>query len=237
MTIIYNIYDPNSHVRIGRFDEDTEQIVFRDENDYDYSDSDEEDETRQEDERRRQREQQMERQIQINRRVAEAAQEEIIESVYPECVICSELLNNIDGPPEGIFRNCTQNCNDAVKVCVNGHIFHRGCILNSCNPNTRVDAAAQMGMEYHHNVGFKRKDKCPICQLELSFPCDTFKNTFLIKPVPDDKLKEYKISQENKYKTGGVKKRKTYRKKKSKKKRKTLSKLRKNKLTKRREKL
>ena len=47
------------------------------------------------------------------------------------CAICLNNLNNVDGPGPGI--NCTQNCNDAITVCSNGHIFHRGCILLACS--------------------------------------------------------------------------------------------------------
>jgi hypothetical protein len=161
--------------------------------------------------RQQQRQQQMESHEQIMRRVAEAAQEPIIESEYPECTICMSLMNNTDGP--GPLNNCTQNCNDAVKVCQNGHIFHRGCILNSCDPDNRTVWEQQ----------FRRRDNCPLCQQPLLFDCNTFKDINIVTPVSDEELREYKIQNGgNKRKRRKTLRRKILKKKKSK--RKTLKK-------------
>ena len=141
-------------------------------------------------------------------------------SEFPECIICGDILNNEIGPGPG--RACVENCNDAVNVCENGHIFHRGCILNACNAEA-VDVISQMGFDpsgYAREQ--QRRNKCPQCQTELNPTCEQL----IISPaVSIDELKEYKKQN------GGKKKRKNTRKKG---KRRNIEKKRKNRKTKRR---
>ena len=132
-----------------------------------------------------QREQALQRQTEINTRVAKRAREEVIEeSEFPECVICSEPLNNVNGP--GRTSNCRQKCNDAVKVCAYGHIFHRGCILNACNAPDVETSYAPTGILTPQRT----KDRCPICRKPLIMGCQQFQ-TFA-QPETEEALKEYK---------------------------------------------
>jgi hypothetical protein len=121
---------------------------------------------------------------------------------FPECIICGDILNNEIGP--GALRACVENCNDAVKVCRNDHIFHRGCILNACNAEA-VDVISQMGFEASGYVRQQqRRNKCPICQTELNPTCE------LLKTAPAmsiDELKEYKNKNGGKRKRRNTKRR------------------------------
>jgi surface protein len=119
--------------------------------------------------------------------------------VYAECLLCSNTLNNVDGP--GKNSACNEFCNDVVEVCVNHHRVHRGCILNSCNP-PRVDIASQMGMpEYSALRTQKRRNNCPICQQPLITECDNFKSRNVVPRVPTEQLFE-------KIQSGGKRKKK-----------------------------
>jgi surface protein len=131
------------------------------------------------------REQQQALQSAIDERVRmEAANQPINESPYEECIICGDLLNNVIGP--GNSEKCGQNCNDVVSVCRNNHRFHRGCILNACNADP-VNIAAQMGFgEYPTNRPQQRRNKCPVCQVELLYPCDQFRT---VEKVSDEELR------------------------------------------------
>jgi ankyrin repeat protein len=124
--------------------------------------------------RRIQQEDRRTRQESINERVRQSAQRHVeIDTPYEECIICSELLDNINGPGES--EKCSENCNDVVKICENNHMIHRGCILNACNAN-KVNIASQMGFSQFNTLAKqKRKNQCPICQVSLLVPCEEFK--------------------------------------------------------------
>ncbi len=130
---------------------------------------------------------------------AYAEQNPIVESEYPECLICGELLNNVDGP--GPSDRCNLGCNDAVIVCetrhitidnkeeIFRHIFHRGCILEACNPNLTINRASQMGMPNEYDlVGARLRNatKCPICRNNLLYDCNTFADVDIVTPVSDE---------------------------------------------------
>jgi len=133
----------------------------------------------------RQRKRQQDLQSEINERVKrEEVYQPINDSPYEECVICGDLLNNVIGP--GDSEKCGQNCNDVVSVCPNNHRFHRGCILNACNADP-VNVAAQMGFE--QSVSYapqQRRNNCPVCMSELSYPCDQFRT---VPKVSDEELR------------------------------------------------
>lgn len=158
---------------------------------------------------------QIELQNQINNRVRSSVVPETI-SEFPTCIICAELLNNIDGP--GNSRNCLENCNDAIKVCANGHIMHRGCILEACNAGA-LDMSLQMG---NNETGIleqqQRINNCPICQIPLIMRCEQLN---IAQAVSDEELKEYKRQTGGKHK-GKTKRRKTNKGRKTNKRRKTL---------------
>jgi surface protein len=151
----------------------------------------------------RKRKQQTDLQSEINKRVKmEAVNQQINDSPYEECIICGDLLNNVIGP--GDSEKCGQNCNDVVSVCRNNHRFHRGCILNACNADP-VNIAAQMGFEqYETNRPQQRRNNCPVCQVELLYPCEQFKT---VEKVSEEELKNGK--------TGGRKRKTRKRNKKS----------------------
>jgi len=89
---------------------------------------------------------------------------------FPECILCGEYLNNVDGP--GPSEKCQNNCNDVVDVCVNNHLFHRGCILNSCNAE-RVDIASQMGFPQYSSLQEQSiATVCPLCKTPLAPNCE-----------------------------------------------------------------
>jgi hypothetical protein len=152
---------------------------------------------------RNRREQQRALQSAIDERVRmEAANQQINESPYEECIICGDLLNNVIGP--GDSEKCGQNCNDVVSVCRNNHRFHRGCILNACNADP-VNVTAQMGFtQYETHRPQQRRNKCPVCQVELLYPCDQFRT---VPKVSEEELKNGK--------TGGRKRKTRKRNKKS----------------------
>jgi hypothetical protein len=149
------------------------------------------------------REQQQTLQSAIDERVRmEAANQQINESPYEECIICGDLLNNVIGP--GNSEKCGQDCNDVVSVCRNNHRFHRGCILNACNADP-VNIAAQMGFaQYETHRPQQRRNNCPVCQVELSYPCEQFRT---VEKVSEEELKNGK--------TGGRKRKTRKRNKKS----------------------
>ncbi len=137
------------------------------------------------------------RQDEIDSRVKKRALEEVQEtSEFPECIICGELLNNMAGP--GQSRHCQANCNDAIKVCGSGHIFHRGCILEACN-------AAPVDIVPGYSMNQQRRFKCPTCQKPLTdvnprIGCGALNN---IPAETTEALKEYKRQ------TGGKKRKLT----------------------------
>jgi hypothetical protein len=151
----------------------------------------------------RNRRQQKALQSAIDERVKmEAVNQPINESPYEECIICGDLLNNVAGP--GNSEKCAQDCNDVVSVCPNNHRFHRGCILNACNADP-VNIAAQMGFEqYETHKAQQRRNNCPVCQVELLYPCEQFRN---VEKVSEEELKNGK--------TGGRKRKTRKRNKKS----------------------
>jgi hypothetical protein len=137
------------------------------------------------------------RQAEIDSRVKKRALEEVQEtSEFPECIICGDLLNNMEGP--GTSNHCQVKCNDAIKVCGSGHIFHRGCILEACN-------AAPVTIVRGYSMNQERRFKCPICQKPLTgvnprIGCNALRN---ITVETEEALKEYKRQ------TGGKKRRLT----------------------------
>jgi uncharacterized protein YjbI with pentapeptide repeats len=151
-------------------------------------------------------------------RAREAATQMEVPSEFPECFICRDILNNIEGP--GISQKCSENCNDAVRVCKTGHIYHRGCILNSCNAN-QVDILNAMGYAPGLTVEQQGKNKCPQCRLELNPNCDALKSS---PAVSIEELKEYKKIQ-----NGGKRKRTRTKRKRTRTKRKRTRTKRKNK--------
>jgi len=90
---------------------------------------------------------------------------------YPECVICGNYLNNVDGPDP--TDKCRANCEDVVNVCRNNHLFHRACILNSCNADA-IDIVGQMNIQGRgvHNVQQSIATICPICRAPLVPSCE-----------------------------------------------------------------
>ena len=134
---------------------------------------------------------------------------------FEDCAICGDPLNDVDGPGDqsedvdssGNSNKCTENCNDCIIVCKNGHIFHRGCILGWCNAG-QVDFIEQMNFpdDYTHYRPQGKTSKCPLCTVDIN--CSGFKT----KPkVSVDELREYKIRMSR----GGKKIRKTRKNKKS----------------------
>ena len=101
--------------------------------------------------------------------VAEASAEEerrrLDQLTFPMCAICHDKLNNLEGPGP-MPQYCSRRCNDAIKVCSNGHIFHRGCILQACM------------VQYNQS----NQATCPICRQSLlgtdgsSRLCNRFNN-------------------------------------------------------------
>jgi surface protein len=137
------------------------------------------------------------------------------EQPFPECVICGEYLNNSDGP--GPSEKCHQeNCNDVVNVCENNHLFHRGCILNSCNAE-KVDAASQMGFDQFQSYQTQSiATKCPLCKNPLIPNCEGLRNK---ERVPTEQIDENGLIAK-----GVKRKRKTLSKRKTKANRKTQAK-------------
>ena len=143
------------------------------------------------------RQQQLAQQAEIIQRVRENVVSEET-SEFPECIICGEFLDNQSKTM--VYKNCSNNCFDAIQICKNNHILHRGCILDWCNVSG-VDVVSQMGLTHPGYIKEQgRKNKCPFCQEPLIMPCNDFKNA---PSISIDELKEY-----NKLKSGG-KKRKT----------------------------
>jgi surface protein len=96
------------------------------------------------------------------------------EQPFPKCVICNDYLNNNDGP--GPSTKCRNNCNDVINVCENNHLFHRGCILNSCNAD-RVDISSQMGFNEVQNLQTQSiSTTCPICREKILPDCQGLRN-------------------------------------------------------------
>jgi hypothetical protein len=133
----------------------------------------------------------------IDESMARAAQvqDQIEEKPYPKCSICYEYLDNEDGP--GPSEKCQENCNDVVNVCVNNHLFHRGCILNSCNAGG-VDIAAQMGSRFQYIQEQSIATECPLCKSPLIPSCEGLR---VKERVPTKNINEFI--------KGGKRKRKT----------------------------
>ena len=123
-------------------------------------------------ERIRRQQQQQQQSTQIAEQMQRAAQiptDNEKEQPFPECVICGDYLNNNAGP--GPSAKCVNNCNDVINVCKNNHLFHRGCILNSCNAG-RVDVASQMGFNEFQSLQTQSiSTTCPICRAKLLPNC------------------------------------------------------------------
>ena len=108
----------------------------------------------------------------IKDQMARAAEEPDLreKKPFPYCGICHEYLNNIEGP--GQSERCQKNCDDVVNVCVNNHLFHRGCILNWCNAGS-VDVASQIGFPQYSNLQpLSKATKCPLCDQDLLPSCE-----------------------------------------------------------------
>lgn len=142
------------------------------------------------------------RQEEIDARVKELARlTPVMENEFPTCIVCDDPLDNSDGP--GPSRKCSEDCNDAVKVCPNGHILHRGCILGWCNAD-KVNQGAQMGYaDYPSFAEQERRDRCPVCLSQLIKPCEEFKSTILTPAISTEELKQMKqIEKEDNQKAG-----------------------------------
>jgi hypothetical protein len=50
-------------------------------------------------------------------------------------------------------------------------LFHRGCILNSCNADS-VNIAEQMGFDSVYNVAQSIATQCPLCKQPLNPSCN-----------------------------------------------------------------
>ena len=126
------------------------------------------------------------RQQEIADQMALAAQEQDVRdcSPFPECVICGECLDNNAGP--GPSENCQENCNDVVNVCENNHLFHRGCILDSCNAG-RVDVAGQMRSRYYSFQEQSIATLCPMCKQPLVPSCEGLRDK---ERVPTENINE-----------------------------------------------
>jgi len=128
------------------------------------------------------------RQQEMANRMALAAQQPVNadeEQPFPRCAICNGYLNNHDGP--GPSEKCQENCNDVVNVCGNNHLFHRGCILNSCKAE-RVDVAAQMGFpQYSHFEEQSIATECPLCREQLEPNCEGLRDK---ERVPTENINE-----------------------------------------------
>jgi len=120
--------------------------------------------------RRQQERQQQSTQIaEQMQRAAQIPTDNEKEQPFPRCIICDEYLNNNAGP--GPSKNCENNCNDVINVCKNNHLFHRGCILDSCNAD-RVDVASQMGFNEFQSLQTQSiATTCPICRAKLLPDC------------------------------------------------------------------
>ena len=120
----------------------------------------------------RKQQQRQQQSMQIAEQMQRAAQiptDNEKEQPFPRCVICDDYLNNNAGP--GPSTKCENNCNDVINVCKNNHLFHRGCILNSCNAD-RVDVASQMGFNQFQSLQTQSiSTTCPICRAKLLPNC------------------------------------------------------------------
>lgn len=146
---------------------------------------------------------------------AAAYAQEQAEEQDEECKLCYEPLNNIDGPGPNANPKCSNNCNDVVIACKNGHEFHRGCILNWCSAGP-IDVAGQMGSQY---VAMREMNKvCPLCKADINCPDlvtqEPIEFVSEFSPSPISMTSYHTISSEGFGKTKGKsKKRKTRRKK------------------------
>ena len=135
----------------------------------------------------------------------ELASKQVIPTIdntkFPDCCICQEPLNNIDGPE--LAESCGgEHCRDVIRVCgpTAPHFMHRGCAMLWVSPPV-VNTSAQMGYdEYDDFDPQKRANKCPLCSKSMS-------NNLMDQPqVPNDEIlrETYK---------GGKRKRKTQKRK------------------------
>jgi hypothetical protein len=112
-------------------------------------------------------------QREADERARSAAAEETVrvEQNFPDCIICGNYLNNADGPDP--TDNCRSNCDDVVNVCRNNHLFHRACILNSCNAG-EIDLLEQMNVagSGEYTVAQSIATICPICRSPLLPSCE-----------------------------------------------------------------
>ena len=119
---------------------------------------------------------------------------------FPDCCICQEPLNNIDGPE--LAESCGgERCRDVIRVCgpTAPHFMHRGCAIQWAAP-PEVNITTQMGFDFGYSVSQKRANKCPLCSESMS-------NNLMDQPqVPNDEIlrETYK---------GGKRKRKTQKRK------------------------
>jgi len=104
-------------------------------------------------------------------RTAAAQAPAVVSQNFPECVICGNYLNNVDGPDP--TDKCSSNCEDVVNVCRNNHLFHRACILNSCNA-AEVDIVGQMNIqgEDEYTIPQSIATICPMCRTPLVPSCE-----------------------------------------------------------------
>jgi hypothetical protein len=120
------------------------------------------------------------RQQEIAAQMANAAQQQVNvndQEIFSECVICGEYLDNNAGP--GPSDKCQENCNDVVSVCENNHLFHRGCILESCNVG-RVN----VGSEDYPSFGeLSVASRCPLCKAPLVPSCEGLRNKERVEAV------------------------------------------------------
>ena len=105
------------------------------------------------------------------------------QSIYDTCIICSELLDNVNGPNNNQY--CRTHCNDVVNVCPNNHKFHRGCILRQCNTTTTEISGIFEGQRYTGNIALANASKCPLCRAPLITRCTNFRN---VTKVPTEEL-------------------------------------------------
>jgi surface protein len=157
------------------------------------------------------RQNQIERQRQINERNRQLAQNVVVEeSEYKMCPIClAEPLDNVNGPGPNTY--CQENCNDAIIICKNNHITHRGCILSMCNTTTiyTTDNVFGISIPSRHNIN----RGCPICRSEFIVPCTEFNNPLSAPKITDMELLKETKGGRRKTKRRKIKRRKTKRRK------------------------
>ena len=213
-------------------DDDNQSYDSEDENDY----GDNVPIPTQEEEERLIKQQQLlrEKQVEIQKEVVKNINQDEVTTTKPTCSICYLELNNEDGPGPSTDepKKCEIDCNDVVNVCENNHLFHRRCILESCNASP-VNMYEQMGMQIASQQYIAEQNiatTCPLCRRPLLTVCSNFKNTEIVKQVAYDKIGD--DGMEIKTRGGRRHTRKSSNKKKSSKNKLTKKKLNKNKSSK-----